>query len=85
MTISKSVTSIHLPFSNKKIKSLEIIFRTNTNIEIWDQNKKRLFEKPKIEYAIKSINCDNEFVAVFKVIKLDIEGKPCFVMFKNRN
>ena len=31
------------------------------------------------------INCDNEFVAVFKVIKLDIEGKPCFVMFKNRN
>ena len=31
------------------------------------------------------INCNNEFVAVFKVIKLDIEGKPCFVMFKNRN
>ena len=31
------------------------------------------------------INCNNEFEAVFKVIKLDIEGKPCFVMFKNRN
>ena len=31
------------------------------------------------------INCNNEFMAVFKVIKLDIEGKPCFVMFKNRN
>mgnify|MGYP005692578631 FL=1 len=31
------------------------------------------------------INCENEFVAVFKVVKLDIEGNPCFAMFKNRN
>jgi hypothetical protein len=27
----------------------------NTEVEIWDQNKKRLFEQPKIEYSIRSI------------------------------
>ena len=52
--------SIVLPLGNvkitKKIKSILIIFRTNTNIEIWDQNKKRLFEQPKIEYSLRSLN-----------------------------
>jgi hypothetical protein len=28
----------------------------NTEVEIWDQNKKRLFEQPKIEYSYRSIN-----------------------------
>ena len=28
----------------------------NTNIQIWDQNRKRLFEYPKIEYTKRSIN-----------------------------
>ena len=28
----------------------------NTDIEIWDQNKKRLFEFPKVEYTKRSIN-----------------------------
>ena len=40
--------SIILPLGEvqitKKIKSILIILRTNTSIEIWDQNKKRLFE-----------------------------------------
>ena len=27
----------------------------NTDVEIWDQNKKRLFEKPKVEYSVRSI------------------------------
>ena len=31
------------------------------------------------------INCDNEFIAVFKVVKLDLDGNSCFVMFKNRD
>ena len=31
------------------------------------------------------INCDNEFTAVFKVVKLNLEGNSCFVMFKNRD
>ena len=52
--------SIVLPLGDvkitRKINSLLIIFRTNTNIEIWDQNKKRLFEYPKIDYSIRSLN-----------------------------
>ena len=51
--------SIVLPLGEvkltRKVKSLFILFRTNTNIEIWDQNRKRLFEYPKIEYALRSL------------------------------
>ena len=51
--------SIVLPLGEvkltKKIKELKIIFRTNTNIHIWDQNKKRIFDHPKIEYAKRSL------------------------------
>ena len=25
------------------------------NVDIWDQNKKRIFEKPKVEYAKRSL------------------------------
>ena len=52
--------SIILPLGEvnltRKISSLLIIFRTNSNIEIWDQNKKRIFEKDKIEYIKRSLN-----------------------------
>ena len=52
--------SIVLPLGevkiSRKVKSILILFRTNSNIEIWDQNKKRLFELPKIEYTLKSLN-----------------------------
>ena len=52
--------SIILPLGEvkitKKINSVLIIFRTNTDVEIWDQNKKRLFEEPKIEYSLRSLN-----------------------------
>ena len=52
--------SIVLPLGEvkitRKINSLLIIFRTNTSIEIWDQNKKRLFEQPKLEYSLRSLN-----------------------------
>jgi len=51
--------SIVLPLGEvqitKKISSVLIIFRTNTDVEIWDQNKKRLFEEPKIEYSLRSL------------------------------
>ncbi len=40
----------------RKVKSILLLFRTNSNIEIWDQNKKRLFELPKIEYSLRSLN-----------------------------
>ena len=39
----------------RKVKSLLIVFRTNSNIDIWDQNKKRIFEKEKIIYTEKSL------------------------------
>ncbi len=52
--------SIVLPLGEikltRKISSILIIFRTNSNIEIWDQNKKRIFEKDKIEYVKRSLN-----------------------------
>ena len=51
--------SIILPLGEvkitRKVNSILIIIRMNTEIEIWDQNKKRLFEQPKIEYSIRSI------------------------------
>ena len=51
--------SIVLPLGEvkitRKVQSLLIIVRMNTEIEIWDQNKKRLFEEPKIEYSFRSI------------------------------
>ncbi len=56
-TLNKSII---LPLGEvnltRKISSLLIIFRTNSNIEIWDQNKKRVFEKDKIEYIKRSLN-----------------------------
>ena len=52
--------SIVLPLGevkiSRKVNSLLVLFRTNSNVEIWDQNKKRLFEEPKIEYTLRSLN-----------------------------
>ena len=52
--------SIVLPLGEvnitRKVKSILLLFRTNSNIEIWDQNKKRLFELPKIDYTLRSLN-----------------------------
>ena len=52
--------SIVLPLGEvvitKKVNSALIIFRTNTDIELWDQNKRRLFEQPKIEYSLRALN-----------------------------
>ena len=40
----------------KKVNSILIVLRMNTDIEIWDQNRRRLFEYPKIEYTKRSLN-----------------------------
>ena len=41
--------SIVLPLGEvkitKKVNSILLIFRTNTDVEIWDQNKKRLLNR----------------------------------------
>ena len=80
--------SIILPLGNvkitKKVKSLLIVLRMNTNVEIWDQKKKRLFEQPKIEYSIRSINslikaitvCRNKYPGIkIKTIIVDDQSK----------
>ena len=52
--------SIVLPLGEVKIKrkinSLNIIFRSNTKVNIWDQNKIRIFDKPRSEYTLRSLN-----------------------------
>jgi hypothetical protein len=80
--------SIVLPLGEikitKKISSMLIILRMNTDIEIWDQSKKRLFEKPKVEYSLRSLNsliksikfCINKYSTIkFKMIIVDDNSK----------
>ena len=80
--------SIILPLGNvkitKKVKSLLIVLRMNTVVEIWDQKKKRLFEQPKIEYSMRSINslikaitvCRNKYPVIkIKTIIVDDQSK----------
>ena len=51
--------SIVLPLGEvkitRKVNSILIIIRMNTELKIWDQNKQRLFQQPKIEYSARSI------------------------------
>ena len=62
--------SIILPLGQvkitKKVSSILIIFRMNTDVEIWDQSRKRLFELPKIEYSKRSINSLIKAIEYFK-------------------
>ena len=80
--------SIVLPLGNvditKKVRSLLIILRMNTEVEIWDQKKKRLFEQPKIEYSLRSINsliksikfCKNKYPHLsIKTVVIDDNSK----------
>ena len=79
--LSNKNKSIILPLGEvkltKKIKSLLILFRTNTNIEIWDQNKRRIFEFPKIEYVLRCLYSLIKSVKYLKVknSNLDIKVK----------
>ena len=80
--------SIVLPLGEvkitRKVKSILIIIRVNTEIEVWDQNKRRLFEQPKIEYSIRSIKslinsinyCQSKYLDLkIKTIILDDSSK----------
>ena len=80
--------SIVLPLGEviitKKIKSILVIFRSNTKVDIWDQNKKRLFELPKIEYSLRSLKsliksikfCKNKYPnIIIKTIIVDDKSK----------
>ena len=80
--------SIVLPLGEvkitRKVKSILIVIRVNTEIEVWDQNKRRLFEQPKIEYSIRSIKslinsinlCQNKYSGLkIKIVILDDSSK----------
>ena len=60
-TLSKSgKKSINLPLGevkiSRKVKSLDVIIRTCSSVNMLTQSKKRIFEKDKIEYTLRSIN-----------------------------
>jgi hypothetical protein len=60
-TLSKpAVKSINLPLGEVKItrnvKALDVIVRTCSSVNMLTQNKKRIFEKDKIDYTLRSVN-----------------------------
>ncbi len=81
--------SIVLPLGDvkitKKINSILIIFRTNTDIEIWDQNKKRLFEAPKVEYSLRSLNSLIKSILFSKTKYPKINFKMIIIDDKSKN
>ncbi len=72
--LSSIKKSIVLPLGEvkltRKVSSLLIIFRTNTNVEMWNQNRKRIFDKPKIEYVCRAL------YSVIKAIKFLKKNNP---------
>jgi hypothetical protein len=80
--------SIVLPLGEvkitKKVSSVLIIFRTNTDIEIWDQNKKRLFEEPKIEYSIRALKSLIKSINFSKTKYSNIKFKTIIVDDKSK-
>ena len=80
--------SIVLPLGEvkitKKVNSVLIIFRTNTDVEIWDQNKKRLFEEPKIEYSLRALKSLVKSVNFSKIKYPNIKFKTIIVDDKSK-
>jgi len=52
--------SISLPLGEititRKVKSLTIFFRSCSKINLWNQNKERIFKQSKSEYLLRSLN-----------------------------
>ena len=51
--------SINIPLGEvkitRKVKSLSVYLRTCSKVNLWNQNKKRIFECSKSEYSIRSL------------------------------
>ena len=81
--------SIVLPLGEvkitRKVNSILIIVRVNTEIEVWDQNKRRLFEKPKIDYSTRSIkslvNSINFSIYIASFPFINPSKTPMFTIF----
>jgi hypothetical protein len=80
--------SIILPLGEvkitKKVNSVLVIFRTNTDVEIWDQNKKRLFEEPKIEYSLRALKSLTKSINFSKTKYPNIKFKIMIVDDKSK-
>ena len=74
------INNISIPIGETKItrvvKSLDIIIKTCTSVNLVSQNKKRIFEREKSEYTFRSINsilnCLEINKEAFKNIKIKI-------------
>jgi len=81
--------SIVLPLGEvkitKKVNTVLVIFRTNTDVEIWDQNKKRLFEKPKIEYSLRALKSLIKSINFSKTKYPNIKFKTIIVDDKSKD
>ena len=81
--------SIILPLGEvkitRKVNSILIIIRMNTEIEIWDQNKKRLFEQPKIEYSVRSIKSLIKSINFCKIKYPNLKIKTLIIDDKSNN
>jgi len=60
-TLSKpGLKSINLPLGEvkitRKVNSLDVIIRSCSSVNMLTQNKKRIFEKDKVDYTLRSIN-----------------------------
>ena len=80
----------------RKVSDLLIIFRTNIDILIWDQSKKRIFEADKIEYSkrclislIKSMkslsSLRNDIKLKLPFFQHNIAGIPFTIFFVIKN
>ena len=81
--------SIVLPLGEvqitRKVRSILIIVRVNTEIEVWDQNKRRLFEKPKIDYSIRSIKSLTKSINLCQSKYLDLKIKTIILDDSSKN
>tara|TARA_X000001036_G_scaffold348870_1_gene329285 strand:- start:81 stop:1106 length:1026 start_codon:yes stop_codon:yes gene_type:complete len=72
--------SIVLPLGEvkitRKVKALDIIIRTCTEVNMLTQNKKRIFEKNKIEYTLRSIR------SIIKSVESSDQLKKININFK---
>ena len=88
-TLSKSgEKSINLPLGevriSRKVKSLDVIIRTCSSVNMLTQSKKRIFEQDKIEYTLRSINSILKSINYAKDLHPNIDIKITVIDHKSK-
>ena len=69
--------SISIPLGEikitRKVTSLHIYFRSCSKTHLWKQNKKRIFDQPKYEYVLRSLNSLLKSMSVAKKIMSNVD------------